>query len=205
MELYRQEMMMGQADKSDALHQARRFEYPRVFQILYPFSKEESVLDIGTGRTLWPFVLAPFVNTVCTLDINAEYVKGLRRKIKVRGLENIKPFVGDVHKMTDLDSGIFDKVSCISVMEHMPKNDLIPIIDEMLRVTKTGGKIAITMDIVLTSHGQADLGSIYTIGDHYGIPVEYMTLFAPKFSVPPYNKTFTIACLYLVKEEAKSG
>ena len=52
--------------------------------------------------------------------------------------------------MTELpfDAGEFDAVSCVSVLEHLPRAARIAGVREMARVARRGGRVIITYDVV---------------------------------------------------------
>jgi ubiquinone/menaquinone biosynthesis C-methylase UbiE len=52
---------------------------------------------------------------------------------------------GDITSLPFKDEE-FDVVSCVSVLEHMSKDDQLKSIKEMSRVVKKGGKLIITYD-----------------------------------------------------------
>ena len=58
---------------------------------------------------------------------------------------NINYIIGDFLKLP-FESNSFDVVSCVSVIEHMPKDTQIIGVKEMARVIKPGGKLIITYD-----------------------------------------------------------
>ena len=45
------------------------------------------------------------------------------------------------------ENGFFDRVFCLSVMEHIPRSQWRVCVEQLLRVLRPGGKLAITMDM----------------------------------------------------------
>lgn len=64
---------------------------------------------------------------------------------KILNKYNINYVIGDFTNMP-FDDNSFDIVSCVSVIEHMPRDTQLVGIKEMARVVKPGGKLIITYD-----------------------------------------------------------
>lgn len=202
-DLYNIEKSLGRAQEhSDAMHPTRRMEYPWVYMKLSPLSKDEIILDVGAGKTLFPLLIAQRVKEIYTIDNDIESVDYLKKKVQMTDLKNITIDLGDA-KNIQFSSNFFDKVYSISTIEHILKEDAIHVIDELLRITKNGGKVIITMDVMLEDFDkQIDLNHLYMIAAHYNISINtQIPTTVPIFKVPPYNKGFVIAYLELVKEE----
>lgn len=205
MELYKIETSLGRAQEhSDAMHPTRRMEYPWVYTKLFPLSKDEIILDVGTGKSLFPLLIGQYVKEIHTIDKDTESVDYLKKKVQMTNLQNITIGLGDAKNM-QFASNTFNKVYSISIIEHMPKEDAIHVIDEMLRVVKIGGRVIITMDVMIEDFDkQIDLNYLCMVAEHYKIPINtQIPVNVPIFRVPPYNRGFLIACLELVKDKTK--
>lgn len=108
------------------------------------FSKEDRVLDIGSGESTVPV----FIRTKCgstvhatdldidVLDIQKKYCSILNCSLNI-----------EAHDATKLayPAEYFDKVIAISSIEHIPENGDILSVKEFSRVLKPGGKCLITV------------------------------------------------------------
>ena len=107
--------------------------------------------------------------------------------------------LGDLTEMA-FPSNYFDKAICVSVLEHLPKDKVIAGIEELIRVTKPGGKIAITMDVVLEkTDKQTDLEDFGKIAEKYSFKIPSLPPHGMISRVPPYNFPFAVACILLEK------
>jgi SAM-dependent methyltransferase len=109
---------------------------------------ERRVLDVGYANAE-----DRYLNKLISLGIPELY--GLDRI--ARHLKGIIPVVGDIRK-TEFPDGFFDLVLCISTIEHIGRDNTIyfqqadpgdesgdiKAIQEMARITRNGGKIALT-------------------------------------------------------------
>lgn len=164
------------------LHPFRRFEFPWVFNVLKPYVKDpelDVVLEVGPGRTLLQALIATQVHQVVSVDHvpdSSEWVQGVL--VNQWGL-NILPVQGDLQCL-DFPDNHFDKVLCVSVVEHQPREKFQSAVDELLRVTKPGGHLAITMDITLGSGGPPACNNQVQLEDLVRLAERY------KFQVPAF-------------------
>lgn len=186
---------------ANSLHCSRRFEYPWAYYNLQPFDKDDIILDAGAGDTILQFFLSKMVRESHSLDLALENVE---RAIEVKnknGFKNVFPLVGDILSMT-YPSDYFDKVICISVLEHVPKEEIDNGINELIRVTKPGGKLAITMDVVFEkTDKQMDIDDFIGLADRYSLTLPEPTGTMMVFRVPPHKFPFGIACILIEKGE----
>lgn len=150
----------------DSMHPTRRVEFPWAFTKLAPYRKEaeeEVILEAGAGRTLFQMLLAGCVKEVVSLDIDPKETEWVKEKL-VPIAPNIRAVTGDITCL-DFPSNYFDKTFCFSTMEHIPRGRLPGAVGELVRVTKPGGKIAITMDVVLGKCEPPVCGSQVYIAD----------------------------------------
>jgi len=187
-------------ERVDSLHVTRRFEYPWIYYSLLPFNKDDTVLEAGPGNTVFQFFLAKKVREVCSIDTDPEAVNWLNKVRNEQAIHNVFPTLGD---LTDLRFApdFFNKVICISTLEHVAKGKVVDGLDELIRVTKPGGKIAITMDIVMEkTDKQTDILDFIEIAKRYSLVIPEFPQHGMKLSVPPYNFPFAVACILLEKE-----
>jgi len=187
----------------DSLHPTRRFEYPWVYFILQPLTKNDTMLEVGAGKTALQFYLSRLVREIHSLDINPDFVNWMTKTREEKSFANLYPVLGDMTSLT-FPSDYFDKVICISTLEHLPKDKVAGSIEELIRVTKPRGKIALTMDIVLEkTDKQTDLDDFAAIAAKYSLAIPGLTQYTMILSVPPYNLPFAVACVLLEKEAIK--
>ena len=169
---------------ADSMHPTRRIEFPWAFTRMAPYRKEEEeevVLEAGAGRTMFQVMLSWFVKEVVSLDLLPEETEWVRQNV-VPYAPNIRPVTGDITCL-DFPDNTFDKVFSFSTMEHIPREKFQTAVDELVRVTKPGGFLAITMDVVLgkceppVCGSQVHLEDIYLLAQRYRFPVP---------SYPPY-------------------
>lgn len=178
----------------DSMHWSRKFEYPWVIANLQPFSKDDVVLDAGAGNTALQFLVSKWVKEVHSIDTDTKSVSWIKTNLDSK-CPNLHPEQADILNLP-FESGFFDKTLCVSVLEHLPKDRLFDAINELVRVTKSGGKIAITMDVVLIqTPKQYDIIDMMVNFDLPNIPDSVMV-----FHVPPYNFPFTVCCMILQKD-----
>ena len=129
--------------KNSALHWSRVFEWP--WAIMHgKHGPGVLALDAGGGHGPFQHVLAPRVRTVFNVDKDQRSLDFAQVHPMNRG--NLKCILGDI---TDLPfpNGFFDQVYCISVLEHI--QDWWNVFQELLRVVKSGGRLVLTMDVMI--------------------------------------------------------
>lgn len=127
----------------------RYLEYPLVLQNL-EVAKDAAMLDIGTGCSIFPLLLAVRGCIVYITDIDD---KALHEQLKILnrgGLSHLlnqgRIFVEnqDVRKLT-FPSNFFDRVTAISTIEHIREDGDTKAAQELARVLRPGGKAVITV------------------------------------------------------------
>lgn len=94
---------------------------------------EAPVLDLGCGRGEWLELLAENDKTASGVDLNRIFVTECRDRgltVTVRDL---------VDHLRDLPDDSIGAVSAFHLIEHLPLNTLVTMLDETLRVLKPGG------------------------------------------------------------------
>lgn len=126
-----------------ALAWSRSFEYPWAL-LNADLNPSDVVLDAGGGGSPFLYAVAKRVFTLINVDQNAEYLDVARNHPMYHELDNIVLVEADIRSMPFPD-GHFDKVFCVSVLEHVWnwKHALA----EVLRVLKAGGDLILTVDV----------------------------------------------------------
>jgi SAM-dependent methyltransferase len=180
----------------DSLHWTRRFEYPWILSKLQqpPFS----ILDVGSGATALQFMLSSRPGMrMASIDPDEAAIAWIKNTISAfqkyhpqhqtqLGGFPILPFKDD-----EFDTGI-----CISVLEHLPKDQVLPSIRELLRVSRK--EVLITMDVVLGNRHPAQMDQ----SDFN----QYMQTLKVEIPQPDNRITFQmdgylfgVACLHMIK------
>jgi len=107
---------------------------------LVPFKPGDRVLDVATGPGHVAFALTPIVHEVVGLDFTAEMGDQFRQEAQARGIDNASFVLGDVHHLP-FDAQTFHHVTCRRAAHHF--NDVAKAVQEMMRVLKPGGFLAI--------------------------------------------------------------
>lgn len=102
--------------------------------------KVEKILDAGCGGGTFIPTLAELANEVYGIDIHPH--KGKVERILKREGVKAKLFQGSILKLPFSDN-FFDKVVCLSVLEHFKGKELKMGIKELYRVVKPGGALII--------------------------------------------------------------
>ena len=174
-----------------SLHATRRFEYPWAYMAMGPYTAEHRVLDVGGGLTLFGMLIAPSVQRFETVDILESAVSEMKLFEAKTG---IHPVLGDARQLPFPD-GYFDRACSISVLEHMPRLETTATIDEMQRVTKSDGKVALTLDVSMTPNGEIDLDDAKRLVNHYGMELPEMPKDAIIMTVAPHFNEFGVLCM----------
>ena len=192
----------------DSMHWTRRFEYPWILSTLYRNTALPhiplSFLDAGAGATALQFMLTRQAGWKATsIDPDPAAVRWTK-SICEEQLPLLRPCL--VHPNTALLGGgfpvlpfpnvEFDVGICVSVLEHLPKDQVLPSIQELLRVSRK--EVLITMDVVLgtrhpTQMDQSDFNQhMQTLKVEIPEPSHRIT-----FQMDGY--LFGVACLHLTR------
>ena len=132
----------------------RAFEYPWAFEAL-GVSKGLHVLEIGGGLSGLQFVLARSGCKVTNVDpgeeaaglawpLDASVFAQLNRRFRTDVVLR-KCFVEEAQ----LRDASFDRVVSISVVEHIPRENIQTLLEHVCRVLKPGGLFVMTVDLFL--------------------------------------------------------
>lgn len=129
------------------LHWSRQTEWPWAIHHSC-LTGRESCLDIGGGWAIVKYALANRCHRLTALDTMDEALTVTQETAKHLGIQNITTVKGDARHLPFPDES-FERVVCISVMEHIPNGHLL-VAGEIKRVLKPGGIAIITMDLLVT-------------------------------------------------------
>jgi glycosyltransferase involved in cell wall biosynthesis len=123
-------------------HLPRLWEYSSAI-LLSGIQKNETVLDAGAAYSLLSPWLSLHEYNVWANDITPYHQQ---RKKQIQFTK--KKFPLDIYNLakTNYPDGFFDKVFCISVLEHINPTLIPDVLTELFRVLKPGGTLTMTFD-----------------------------------------------------------
>lgn len=135
----------------------------------------DRLLDAGCGEGRHCFGALERGAHVVGLDLDREALRpavgGLRRRAAERGRQAAM-LQGDTFRLPFRDA-TFDKVICAEVMEHV--HDFGAAARELARVTKPGGRVAVTIPTATSEHLYLRLGD-----DYFESPGGHIRIFRPR-------------------------
>lgn len=138
---------LGERYLSSAYAWSRKFEWPWAL-LNADLTAEDRVLEAGGGHAVFQYALARRCRQVWNVDANPaglEAVQYMQRKYGIG--KNVFYQEGDLRDLynTPVTRNWFDRTFCISVLEHI--DDWEKAFDELLRVTRPGGVLMLTLDV----------------------------------------------------------
>ena len=142
--MYRLNSRMSWLHRIHGIDISRCFEYTEAYIRLAP-SPGKRVLDIGSYRSPFPAFLIQQGYHVSIIDIDPTVA--MQKKWIRKALTYDRYFLIAVADGICLPfpSGIFDKVTCISTLEHLSGNGDIWMMQEISRVLRVGGRCFISV------------------------------------------------------------
>lgn len=131
-------------------HWSRIFEYPWAIRTAC-LTKEDVVLDAGGGDGLIQYAAAYRAKHVTNMDRSDKHAESFNNGILHSHMKNLVFEKQDLRKI-GYPKDWFDKVFCISTLEHTDAPE--EILERLLEVLKPGGRLVATMDIVEHPHEQ---------------------------------------------------
>ncbi len=187
-------------------HWSRLFEYPWVLKH-GDFQSGQLVLDAAGGDTPFQAYLGGVVGRVVNVDLEIARLIEAREKYGLwPGWKNVVQENGDLRDLWFPD-GTFDRVTCISVLEHIEKPETV--VTELLRVLKPGGKLLVTMDVASYARWNHTISPVTamnlleTVGQHLpSIPDDVMQMQFPEIR-PTIDEPKSVALRVLCWEVTK--
>ncbi|MDJ0786499.1 MAG: class I SAM-dependent methyltransferase [Myxococcota bacterium] len=135
----------------------------------------DRLLDAGCGEGRHCFGALERGASVVGLDLDLPSLRMARGALRDRAEE--KGALGAVLQgnvfQLPFDDGCFDKVICSEVMEHV--HDYVGAARELARVTRPGGRVAITIPTATSEHLYLRLGD-----DYFESPGGHIRIFRPR-------------------------
>jgi len=154
-------------------------EYPLVYNNL-EFESGNRYLDIGSGKSVFPlFVLVKNKCSVHVIDNQSiikdsvSYYKNTIKKMKLNDKIKKKLMISEFYKHNKFDfpNNHFDKISCISVLEHIKDNGDTAVMQEISRLLKTRGIAVVTFPFNNGDYIEEDApGEVGYFQRRYNIP-----------------------------------
>lgn len=137
----------AQIDQVSTGHWSRQYELPWAIEATN-LEKTDIVLDAGCGYSALKFALAKRCKKVYGIDLSIPSLREARHMCAELELENVELMYADISTFkTDL---LFDKIFCISVLEHgLDSDSILNCITNMKSLLKPGGSLIISLDLAL--------------------------------------------------------
>lgn len=151
------------------MNYARQMEIPLTDEMLKP-QPRESILDVSSPKLLSLYYADNGIDVVAG-DLEDYFVSDMRNlKIGLRENANLSASVFDATERIPFPDSSFDKAFSISVLEHIPSNGDIKALQEISRVLKINGRLAITLPAFKTYVEEWTTSDFYwkSIADNQG-------------------------------------
>lgn len=133
------------------LHWSRQIEWPWAVEAA-ELDGKQFCLDVGGGWSVLKYAIANRSKMVISVDADGPSVQAAERTTKVMGFPNVAHAVADGRDLRHFGEASFDRVFCISVLEHVAERRL-DLLRECARVLKPGGAMILTMDVAFDGDG----------------------------------------------------
>lgn len=184
-------------------HWSRRYEYPFVMRH-GDFRDNQLTLDAAGGDAPLQWFLAGKTGSVFNVDLDDD---ALERGQKQWNRPNIIRRHGDLQDLMGLPD-FFDRVVCVSVLEHSHEWD--KIVEAVWKTLRTGGRLILTFDVasyVRWNHN-IDLDGAGQIAKHLGLilpefPDDGLTAVFPEIEPKdgdPESVELKVLCIAIDKE-----
>jgi len=140
-------------DYPHVLHWSRQVEWPWSI-VETNLEPHHDCLEVGGAGTPLKYLIAKLCRSLTSTEIDPKAIPQIQEQINNQGFKNIHQVEADVRNLPFPDNS-FDRVFCISVVEHIEK-DRDKAIKELIRVLKSKGVLILTMDVALTNAGKGN-------------------------------------------------
>lgn len=138
-----------------SIHWSRQYELPWAIEAAN-LKPSDVVLDAGCGFSAFKLAVAKRVKRVVGIDIVLESLKKARIMCDTMGLNNVHLMKCDISQYESECQ--FDKIFCLSVLEHEPSNtNRMKCIDNLIKLLKPGGILLLSYDILLPDSEVIDI------------------------------------------------
>lgn len=155
----------------------RKFEYPFSYFATESFKPKLKVLDAGCSTDPFaPFLASKglFVSGVDNFqshDVQWDPEQGLF-KGNLKGIDRVKVYKKNLKSRLNIsvnyykedmcnlhfDNNYFDRIFCVSVLEHLPNYKIKMVFDEFRRVLKQNGYLILTIDYIVKGKPKFNIG-----------------------------------------------
>ncbi|HBB30447.1 MAG TPA: hypothetical protein DDZ80_15275 [Cyanobacteria bacterium UBA8803] len=156
---------------------ARSFEYPWCF-FATPLEAGMQVLEVGAGSSGFQFVLAKSRLEVTSVDPLINPSKQVNWIFTAEQFNNLNQafggkvnFIQDFLQNAQLERDTYDRVFSISAIEHIPPEEIAPLVQEIARILKLGGFFIATIDLFMDCYPFTD-----KISNKYGSNISVCSL-----------------------------
>lgn len=137
-----------------SLHWSRQTEWPWAIQASF-LEPHHTCLEVGGAGCVMKYPVAKKCKHVVIADVNVEDMRHTAEAVSRLGFSNITQVLADARALP-YPSDWFDRVYCISVLEHISDYHELAV-EQMVNVLKPGGVLMLSMDVVL--EGQAGVNN----------------------------------------------
>lgn len=131
-----QELIMPCFVKPHFNHWSRKFEYSFA-AVFGDFHPGQWVLDAAGGDGVFQRYLSHGGCQVINVDLDSS-----RQLRPLRGILNV---TGDLKKLGNFHDNVFDRISCLSVLEHI--TEPLQAVEQLWRVLRVNGRLVVTLDV----------------------------------------------------------
>jgi len=133
----------GKEGERYLLSRSEYMEFHYTKKNLDEYIKPDSrVIELGCGGGYYGMYFADKCAEYVGIDITPENIAAFEENIKVKGLANVKAFVGDAVNLENIADKSFDVILCLGPMYHLPKEERELVFAECKRIAKDGAIIA---------------------------------------------------------------